>query len=213
MMSALASERDDDLLVVTEPYFPTGHPQRFDDGVTYASDNLIKEHVTTYQWPHSLSEIFEALLHAGLSILAFDEHTTIPWKALPSLIPTPEGYVLPSGRERLPLMFWIAARKLFLALAQRGPSSKAEMTPPGAEASGGELPPGVQPSGRMFDVAIICRHAGSRPHRIYAAARGHRRCGRGHRDIGEGRGGANRRGRISSIPHRVQRVAGAVATG
>lgn len=111
MMSALASERDDDLLVVTEPYFPTGHPQRFDDGVTYASDNLIKEHVTTYQWPHSLSEIFEALLHAGLSILAFDEHTTIPWKALPSLIPTPEGYVLPSGRERLPLMFSIAARK------------------------------------------------------------------------------------------------------
>lgn len=111
MMNALAFERDDDLLVVTEPYFSTGSPLRFDDGVTYASDNLIEDHVTTYQWPHSLSEILGALLRAGLTLLSFDEHTTIPWKALPSLTPTPEGFVLPSGHERLPLMFSVAARK------------------------------------------------------------------------------------------------------
>ncbi|WP_231727597.1 MULTISPECIES: class I SAM-dependent methyltransferase [unclassified Rathayibacter] len=111
MMSALAYERDDDLLVVTEPYFPTGEPQRFDDGTTYASDTLIEEHVTTYQWPHSLSEILGSLLRAGLTIVSFDEHTTIPWKALPTLVPTAEGFVLPDGRERLPLMFSVAARK------------------------------------------------------------------------------------------------------
>ncbi|MGV8881843.1 MAG: class I SAM-dependent methyltransferase [Rhodoglobus sp.] len=111
MVSALAFERDDDLLVVTEPYFSTGEPRRFDDGVTYASNNVIENNVTTYEWTHSLSDILGALLRAGLTILSFDEHTTIPWKALPSLIPTPEGFVLPSGRERLPLMFSIAARK------------------------------------------------------------------------------------------------------
>lgn len=111
MMNALAHERDDDLLVVTEPYFSTGEPQRFDDGVTYASDTIIEEHVTTFQWPHSLSEILGALLRAGLTILSFEEHTTIPWKSLPTLTPTPEGFVLPDGRERLPLMFSVAARK------------------------------------------------------------------------------------------------------
>lgn len=111
MMSALAYERDDDLLVLSEPYFPTGAPLRFDDGTTYASETRIDEHATTYQWPHSLSEILGALLRAGLTILSFDEHTTIPWKALPSLVATPEGFVLPSGRERLPLMFSVAARR------------------------------------------------------------------------------------------------------
>ncbi|SMH48989.1 Methyltransferase domain-containing protein [Rathayibacter oskolensis] len=111
MMSALAYDRDDDLVVVDEPYFPTGAPLRSDDGATYASDTVLEEHATTYQWPHSLAEILGAVLGAGLTIVAFDEHTTLPWKALPSLVPTADGFALPSGRERLPLMFSLAARR------------------------------------------------------------------------------------------------------
>lgn len=111
MMSALAYERDDDLLVVDEPYFPTGTPLRYDDGITYASDTVLDDHKTNYQWPHSLAEILGAVLGAGLIIESFGEHTTMPWKALPSLVQTPEGFALPSGRERLPLMFSLAARR------------------------------------------------------------------------------------------------------
>lgn len=111
MMSALAYERDDDLLVVDEPYFPIGQPLRYDDGVTYASENVLTDHKTNYQWPHSLAEILGAVLGAGLVIESFDEHTTMPWKALPSLVKTPDGYALPNGRERLPLMFSLAARR------------------------------------------------------------------------------------------------------
>lgn len=111
MMNALDFERDDDLMVVTGPYFSTGKPIRFDDGTTYASENVLEENITTYEWPYSLSDVLGALLRSGLTILSFDEHTTIPWKALPFLVPTPDGFVVPSGRERLPLMFSVAARK------------------------------------------------------------------------------------------------------
>lgn len=110
-MNALAYERDDDLLVVNEPYFPSGSPLRYDDGTTYASDTVLEEHATHYEWPHSLAEIFSAVIGGGLNILAFDEHRTIPWKALSSLTPSSDGFVLPSGRDRLPLMFSLTARR------------------------------------------------------------------------------------------------------
>lgn len=112
MMNALEYERDDDLLVVNEPYFPSDAPLRYDEGTTYASDTVLEEHTTHYEWPHSLAEIFGAVMGAGLTVLAFDEHRTIPWKAIPSLVPSSDGFILPSGRERLPLMFSLAARRI-----------------------------------------------------------------------------------------------------
>lgn len=111
MMSALDSEREDDLLLVNEPYFPTDTPLSYHDGATYASDTVLADHKTNYQWPHSLAEILGSVIGAGLTIEAFHEHTTMPWRGLPSLVQTAEGYALPSGRERLPLMFSLAARR------------------------------------------------------------------------------------------------------
>ena len=110
MMSAMQYERDDDLLVVGEPYFATGEPKRFDDGVTYASDTLLENNVT-YQWPHDLAEILTAILNAGLRIEAFGEHQTIPWKALPGLVATDRGWVLPDASPKIPLMFSVVARR------------------------------------------------------------------------------------------------------
>ncbi|MCL2515693.1 MAG: class I SAM-dependent methyltransferase [Microbacteriaceae bacterium] len=110
MMSAMEYERDDDLLVVGEPYFASGSPKRFDDGVTYASSTVMSNNVT-YQWPHDLAEILTALLNAGLRIDAFAEHESIPWKALPSLVPGDHGWVLPDGSPKIPLMFSVIARR------------------------------------------------------------------------------------------------------
>jgi hypothetical protein len=59
----------------------------------------------------SLDEIFSSLLTAGLRIEAFHEYTAMPWEAIPHLAAMGEGYLLPKGRERLPMMFSIAARK------------------------------------------------------------------------------------------------------
>ena len=101
MMMTLQYDRTDDMLVVTEPYFGGDEPRRFDDGTTYASETILQNR-TTYEWPHSLAEILTSVLGAGLTIEAFDEHTTMPWKSIPQLIRTSDGFALPSGRERAP---------------------------------------------------------------------------------------------------------------
>lgn len=110
MVMTLQYDRTDDALVVTEPYFGTGEPQRSDNGITYASDNALPNR-TTYEWPHSLDEILSSVLSAGLTIEAFHEHTAMPWKPIPGLVATESGFALPTGRERVPMMFSLAARK------------------------------------------------------------------------------------------------------
>ena len=110
MVMTLQYDRTDNALVVTEPYFGTDEPQRFDSGTTYASETVLTNR-TTYEWPHSLDEILTSILHTGLHIEAFHEYTAMPWKPIPQLVPTNAGFALPDGRERLPMMFSLAARK------------------------------------------------------------------------------------------------------
>ena len=110
MLSAMEFERDDDLLIVGEPYFATGEPKMFDDGVTYAS-NTVMDNSVTYQWPHHLGEILTAVLDGGLRIEAFDEHRSMPWRALPSMTRADDGWRLPPGAPDMPLMFSLIARR------------------------------------------------------------------------------------------------------
>ncbi|QDZ15179.1 class I SAM-dependent methyltransferase [Humibacter ginsenosidimutans] len=110
MMSAMEYQRDDNLLVVGEPYFATGRPMRFDDGTTYASQTILDNNVT-YEWPHHLGEILTAILESGLRIEAFAEHRSMPWKALPSLVQGDNGWVLPEASAEIPLMFSVIARR------------------------------------------------------------------------------------------------------
>lgn len=60
---------------------------RYDDGTTYADPNMFLTNATTYEWPHSLSEIIGSLLKAGLTLTAFDEHRTIPLAGVASACP------------------------------------------------------------------------------------------------------------------------------
>lgn len=110
MVMTLQYDRADDQLVVTEPYFGNDAPQRNDHGIAYASEDTAPRR-TTYEWPHSLDEIMTSLLDVGLAIESFHEHNHMPWKPIPSLVATGNGYALPAGRERVPLMFSLAARK------------------------------------------------------------------------------------------------------
>lgn len=106
----LQYDRSDDLLVVTEPYFGRGEAQRFDTGTTYASDTILTNR-TTFEWAHSLDEIFTAVLTAGLTIEAHHEYAAMPWKPIPNLVSTDDGFARADGRERVPMMFSLAARK------------------------------------------------------------------------------------------------------
>ena len=110
MVMTLQYDRTDDALVVTEPYFGSDEPQRSENGISYASEKPLANR-TTYEWPHSLDEILSSILDAGLTIESFHEHSAMPWKPIPGLVSTELGFALPTGRERVPMMFSLAARK------------------------------------------------------------------------------------------------------
>ncbi|MFD9664833.1 class I SAM-dependent methyltransferase [Rhodococcus sp. NPDC059968] len=64
-LNALDYDRPDGELVLRQPYFAAGASLRYDDGTTYADPNMVLTNATTYEWPHSLSEIIGSLLKAG----------------------------------------------------------------------------------------------------------------------------------------------------
>jgi 2-polyprenyl-3-methyl-5-hydroxy-6-metoxy-1,4-benzoquinol methylase len=63
-------------------YFGDGTAQAWDDDTTYVGDGKVAS-IRTYEWPHSISEILNALIAAGLKILKFDEGRTLPWQFSP----------------------------------------------------------------------------------------------------------------------------------
>jgi len=67
---------------------------------------------STYEWAHPLSEVIGSLLGAGLKILDFQEHRTVPWAILPWMpeASNTQDHVLPDGLADLcPLTFSLVA--------------------------------------------------------------------------------------------------------
>ncbi|GAA4156073.1 class I SAM-dependent methyltransferase [Gryllotalpicola daejeonensis] len=110
MFSTIDDERSDDALVVRYPYFAGEQPLRFDNESSYTGTAKLAN-TTNYEWPHPLSEIIGVLLEAGLTIEAFGEQDTLPWKALSFMVAEGDSWVLPEGRDRTPMTFSLAARK------------------------------------------------------------------------------------------------------
>jgi SAM-dependent methyltransferase len=102
-------------LKIGYPYF-SKDPLKDESTGTYAEQDAVLEHNTTYGWNHSLSEIFDALLSAGLTIDFFHEHPFCSWNCLPN-IEMEEGpdrflrFKDPQKREMLPLLFSLKATK------------------------------------------------------------------------------------------------------
>jgi 2-polyprenyl-3-methyl-5-hydroxy-6-metoxy-1,4-benzoquinol methylase len=115
MFSTIDDERPDEELVVRYPYFGGAEPLRFDSEFSYAGTASLSN-TTNYEWPHPISEIVGVLLGVGLTIEAFGEQDTLPWRALPWMVETETGspfdgnWMLPTGRDRVPLTFSLAAR-------------------------------------------------------------------------------------------------------
>ena len=77
---------------------------------TYAdteSDMISKD----YGWNHSLSEVINSLIEAGLIIEYLNEYDGSPYDIFPSLVKNNEGlFEMPS--KTYPLVFEVKARKL-----------------------------------------------------------------------------------------------------
>jgi SAM-dependent methyltransferase len=91
---------------------PADRPLEFDNATTYTGDPTVLTHQSTREWIHPLSAILGALIDAGLTITMFHEHEVLPWRGVPMLVPTPDGWWrLPDGHPRIPLSFSLRAKK------------------------------------------------------------------------------------------------------
>ena len=106
-----ALDEDAPDLRIAYRYFPNGHAQVWDDENTYAGDGKVTS-TRTYEYPHPISEVVNALIGAGLQILRMEEDTTLPWLFSKRMVEVEGGYAWPEGeRDRVPCTFTLIARR------------------------------------------------------------------------------------------------------
>jgi SAM-dependent methyltransferase len=101
---------DDDAKEITSSYFNTGDALRFEWTASYAGG----EHppIESFEWPHSLAEIVQSLLEAGLTVTSLHEFPYVVHNCWKFLVESEPGrYVVKHHPGRLPLLFSISARK------------------------------------------------------------------------------------------------------
>jgi len=108
-LNTLDETRDE--LVLRYRYFESEEAQAWDDDSTYAGDGVVA-HPRTYEWPHPLSSVVNALIGAGLRIRRLDEGQELPWQFSPRMLATESGFVWPDAeRDLVPCTFTIIATK------------------------------------------------------------------------------------------------------
>lgn len=96
-------------LEIKYPYFKQSEPIKFDEEGTYAERNAKTVNNITYEWTHSLSDIFMSLINAGLKIDFFHEHKFTVWQQFPWMNKCEDGYYRMD--EEIPLLFSLKAVK------------------------------------------------------------------------------------------------------
>jgi SAM-dependent methyltransferase len=97
--------------VLRYPYFPSSEPMRFEDEGSYA-DRTAKIRAVSYEWSHSLAEVINALISAGLRLEYLHEFPYATHQSLPFLVRGNDGlWRYPEAPDSLPLMFSIRAVK------------------------------------------------------------------------------------------------------
>ncbi|ACZ30947.1 Methyltransferase type 12 [Xylanimonas cellulosilytica DSM 15894] len=97
-------------LRTTYRYFGDGAAQVWDDAGTYAGEGTITS-TRTYEWPHPLSEVVNAVIGAGLRVERLDEGTVVPWQFSPRMESVDGGFAWPEpDRARMPVTFSLTAR-------------------------------------------------------------------------------------------------------
>jgi SAM-dependent methyltransferase len=79
MLWTLCEPRADQLMVVEFPYFESESGTEFVQTKTYVEHEGELSAPRSLEFNHGLGEIFASLRSAGLQLLAFDEHSSVPW--------------------------------------------------------------------------------------------------------------------------------------
>ena len=104
-------DEDRDELKVRYRYFST-EPEYYEVKGTYADLDAVVENVATYEWQHTLSDILNSLIEAGLRIEEVKEYPYSAFKQLPMMEECEDGYYRFENPEYdIPLMYSIKATK------------------------------------------------------------------------------------------------------
>jgi SAM-dependent methyltransferase len=97
--------------VVRYPYFHSSEPMRFQDEGSYA-DRTAEINMVSYEWAHSLADVINALIEAGLVIQYLHEFPFATYQSLPFLEKGEDGlWRYPSLPDSLPLTYSLRAVK------------------------------------------------------------------------------------------------------
>jgi hypothetical protein len=110
---SLCTPRPDGLVVVDYPYFETGRGTTFVETKTYVEHDGEVGSPKTIVFNHGLAEIISALLEAGLTLTAIEEHRSAPWDFLAGATVVDERgeYELRDRPERLAATYTLRAAK------------------------------------------------------------------------------------------------------
>ncbi|MDA1349057.1 MAG: class I SAM-dependent methyltransferase [Chloroflexi bacterium] len=106
----LDDENPDDI-IIRYPYFRSDEPLKFEaDGKgSYANETAVVT-TATREWAHTMGDILNFLISAGLQIEFLHEFPFVCWEALPMMQKGEDGWWrLPEGRESLPFLFSVRA--------------------------------------------------------------------------------------------------------
>ena len=102
----------DDDLTVEHDYFHREEPTVWDEPGTYADFEAETVHNRTFEWNHTLSDVVNAVIGAGLTVELLNEHDYTLFPRWPFLEKSGfDTYRLPKGTPNLPLMYSLRARQ------------------------------------------------------------------------------------------------------
>ncbi len=100
-------------LEVKSNYFPNGKSIDYEASASYIHEGESLTATKNHNWPHSMEEITQALLEAGLTLTFIGEYPYSEWQALPQLVfnEKTKTYHMPKDSPQLPLTFAVVATK------------------------------------------------------------------------------------------------------
>ena len=105
---------DDGTLVSKYPYFEGAGNLWPGDGTTYVQTDQTFDTAGTHEWNHGLAEIVQAVLDAGMTLTAIEEHLSLPWKAIEGMTLLPDElneWQITDRPERMPHSYTLQAIK------------------------------------------------------------------------------------------------------
>jgi SAM-dependent methyltransferase len=116
MLWALCEPRPDGLVVVEFPYFET-EGLRFSESFSYVAHEEPLESPDSVSFNHGLAEVITALMDAGMTLSAIEEHDSVPWNPLADAMEEVEGeFRLRDTPKRLAATYTLQARKAAVPL-------------------------------------------------------------------------------------------------